>query len=656
MLEVDAELLKRIAVLERENRLLQTGVKQVSRLRELWTQALDQLRASEESSRLLFEASRDALLTLAPPSWKFTRANQATLDMFGAASPDEFNALGPLDISPERQPDGQPSSDKAQAMIALAMAEGSHLFEWQNQRLNGELFPSQILLSRMQIGEDVFIQASIRDITKNKLDEAKLEQYHRHLEELVEQRTAKLTAAEAHTRLILDSSADGLYGVDTQGNTTFINPAACQMLGYNSERLLGRHIHTLIHHSHPDGTHFPAADCPMNKTLQDGTSMRNDDCVFWHADGHPIPVAYATHPILEGNKITGAVVSFFDISAQKAAKAESERLAKLKHELLANMSHELRTPINAVLGFAQIGLRDSGSDQNADRFSRIVKAGQQLLGLVNDLLDFARIESGKLSIVRHAFNVTNLINQSVAHLRGQANDKGLKLQVELAHDLPPACLGDGQRIGQVLANLLDNAVKFTPTGNINLSARHAADTLILQVTDTGIGMTADRVRNLFQSFEQGDGSSTRKYGGTGLGLALCKSLVDLMAGEIRVTSMPGQGSTFEVRLPCPATNAQVPVTPAVPESNDLLVEAHIGGNPPSPEADMDPAKIDEFLQQLESLLVSCDTRAVTLLKENRAWAQTLDEPGKELVRHLEAFDFDMALTSLQAIRLSRGGY
>ena len=394
------------------------------------------------------------------------------------------------------------------------------------------------------------------NITQRKLAERELERHQQHLEEIVAERTGALQAAEEQVRLILESTADGLFGIDLNGLFSFVNPAACAMLGYAADELIGRLVHRTIHHSHQQGEIYPEAECPMVRTLLEGTIIRAGNEVFWCADGASLPVAYASHPMIRNGEIVGAVVNFTDITtlletdaAREQALREAERLARIRSEFLANMSHEIRTPLNAVLGLAQVGLRESERRKAHETFRRILDSGQLLLGIVNDILDFSKIEAGRLVIEQAVFSPGEVIDQVVAMIADRAYAKGLDLQVEEAADLPWSCSGDSLRLAQVLVNLLSNAVKFTEQGSVTLQARRDGDSLLFRVGDTGIGMSEEQLGRLFTPFEQADGSTTRRFGGTGLGLAISKRLVDMMGGKLSVASHIGFGTAFQVRLP-----------------------------------------------------------------------------------------------------------
>ncbi len=430
--------------------------------------------------------------------------------------------------------------------------------EFWNRRKDGSDYVELAVISpvRQADGRVTHYLAVKEDITARKADEEELEHYRQRLEDLVETRTAELRAAEEQSRLILESSADGLYGVDLEGRATFINPAACAMLGYAPLDFLGRHTHDLLHHTRADGTPYPREDCPVHGTLRDGRVLRQDEDIFWNVDGEPFPVSYSSHPMYRDGEIIGAVVSFFDISAKQQAEAarqaalgEAERLARLKSEFLANMSHEIRTPLNAVLGFAQIGVRESDGRRAHEFFKRILDSGQLLLGIVNDILDFSKIEAGKLHIEQGVIDLREIIERSINQLQTQALDKGLDFRLEESGDLPATCRGDPLRLAQVLTNLLSNAIKFTAQGEVVLKVSRDDQYLSWRVADTGIGMTDEQMDQLFRPFEQADGSITRRFGGTGLGLAITRRLVDMMGGEIQAESRLGAGTQFTVRIP-----------------------------------------------------------------------------------------------------------
>ncbi|MDP2880412.1 MAG: PAS domain S-box protein [Azonexus sp.] len=243
------------------------------------------------------------------------------------------------------------------------------------------------------------------------------------------------------------------------------------------------------------------------------------------------------------------------------ALAEAKRLALAKSEFLANMSHEIRTPMNAVLGLAQTGVRDNVGRKAQVNFQRILDSGKHLLSVVNDILDYSKIESGKLTVEQVAFKLGETIDRVVDLTAERAFSKGLLFRVSEAPDLPLEVSGDTTRLNQVLLNLLSNAIKFTERGIVSLSVRRAGTDIRFRVSDSGIGMTEDQIERLFTPFEQADPSTTRRFGGSGLGLAISARLVEAMGGKVVVESRPGVGSSFELQLPIATLESPEAVVP-----------------------------------------------------------------------------------------------
>jgi signal transduction histidine kinase/ActR/RegA family two-component response regulator len=252
--------------------------------------------------------------------------------------------------------------------------------------------------------------------------------------------------------------------------------------------------------------------------------------------------------------------------AAEAAKAA----ALAKTEFLANMSHEIRTPLTGMLGFAGLleGLQDLSP--TARKYAdRIATSGQALLSVVNDILDFSKLDADRIELDPHPFDPRALVAETVDLVAAEASRKGLELDKAFDGVLPAAVFADSSRVRQVLLNLLTNAIKFTDTGAVTVSAGYQAGRLRLAVSDTGVGVPADRLDRLFQRFSQVDGSITRQYGGTGLGLAICKRLTELMGGQIEVESEVGAGSTFWFTVDAPRAEPERPAAaPRAPEVCD----------------------------------------------------------------------------------------
>lgn len=289
----------------------------------------------------------------------------------------------------------------------------------------------------------------------------------------------------------------------------------------------------------------------------------------------------------EGTEL-GQLVADINALSDRLADAmdESERARQLaeaaseaKGTFLANMSHEIRTPMNAVLGLARIGARDSPDGAGREHFRRILAAGEHLLGVLNDILDFSRIEAGKLEIDPAPVCLSSLMAETGELVRARSQEKGLDLVLESAEGLPAWVEGDALRIRQILVNLLSNAIKFTARGRVSLAVRAEGGELLFEVADEGIGMTGEQLGRIFLPFEQANNQTTRNFGGTGLGLAISLRLAQLMGGRIEVRSRIGEGSCFGLRLPlveavapesrsaCPAP--ELPTAPELPAAQRL---------------------------------------------------------------------------------------
>lgn len=619
----------------------------------------------------------------------------------------------------------------------------------------------------------------------------------------------KLKVAEEHSRLLLESAGEGIFGVDAMGQMTFINPSALSILGFTEEELVGKDVHKTIHHSYPDGSPYPAEDCHMHASFMNGDTKQIDDEVLWSKNGNAVPVDYASMPILKDDRVVGAVVTFrditdrkqaeeelrklsraieqspasvvitdpqgnieyvnpkfsevtgyspeeavgknprilkseetppetyrvlwetisagkewrgeflnkkkngelywesasispvissdgsithylavkedisehkqaemalheseerfrtlvqnipgvnfrcrmdaewtmlyisegiqdltgyppsdfiqnakrtfesviapedrqrvadtvmdaitnkepyeleyrvlnsagqvrwvsergrgsfsaagevrwldgaiFDVTERKAmeielekAKKEAEKATLAKSDFLANMSHEIRTPMNAIIGFSHLVLKTELTPKQYDYISKIDNSSKSLLGIINDILDFSKIEAGKLEMEIIDFDLNDVMHNLSTMISAKTQEKGLEFVIDLHPKTPTLLKGDSLRCGQILLNLVNNAVKFTQQGEILVSVHplelEKDQTLLkFSVRDTGIGLTEEQRLRLFQSFEQADASTTREYGGTGLGLAISKDLAEMMGGEIGVDSEPGKGSTF----------------------------------------------------------------------------------------------------------------
>ena len=373
----------------------------------------DKLRDVNEQFHALFEMSGNAHM-LVTPTGGFVGGNQAAAAIFGCESVEQLLTLSPVAVSPQFQPDGRRSEEKALKCMQHALERGSHQFEWLHQRIDGQLFHADIMLTTLNAGGKPVIQVTVRDISDRIAGELRLQSLNEQL---------------AH------------------------------------------------------------------------------------------------------------------------ALARAERASSAKSEFLANMSHEIRTPMNAIMGLARLLEESALARRERSYVSKIKMSTRSLLGILNDVLDFSKIEAGQLMLEYTAFRLDQVLDSISILLAPNAAAKGLELVFAVAPDVPVQLVGDTMRLEQVLLNLVSNAIKFTEQGEVVLTVAKAGQvddsmTLAFSVRDTGIGIAAEQHAHMFDPFSQADTSTSRKYGGTGLGLTICRRLVGLMGGSISVESALGQGAEF----------------------------------------------------------------------------------------------------------------
>src|SRR5258708_6665996 len=363
----------------------------------------------------------------------------------------------------------------------------------------------------------------------------------------------KLQASEQLFRSIFENAQIGIgvFNIDRQELSP--NRALQEMLGY-SEKELNR-LETWDEITHPDESASDAkryAELVQGKREKDEweqrlvrrdgrivvTSVRYS--LLRDAAGRPQYVASLQEDITERKRLGADIVT---------AKEVAEAATQAKSNFLANMSHEIRTPMNAILGMTHLALNTALTPKQRDYLTKTKSAAQSLLGIINDILAFSKIEAGKLEIEKTDFRLEEVLEHVCSVVSQKAHDKSLEFLLAAPQDLPPNLLGDPLRLGQILINLVNNAVKFTERGEIVLTVAMAEKmldrvNLKFSVRDTGIGMTPEQTARLFQAFSQADRSTTRKYGGTGLGLSISKKLVEMMSGNIWVQSNYGVGSIF----------------------------------------------------------------------------------------------------------------
>jgi PAS domain S-box-containing protein len=379
----------------------------------------------------------------------------------------------------------------------------------------------------------------------------------------VMRRTARLAASTDRERTkfqtLFETNTDGIVILNRLGFSD-CNPATLEMFRMDKvEDFLKRRPEDLGVENQPGGsTPYLLADRHIREAVEKGHAFFQ-----WTArrpDGSTFPAEIALHAMnIDGEPVIQAIMR--DVSARKEVEAALENARdaalaanEMKSQFVANVSHEIRTPMNGILGMTQLLLGSDLNPRQQDYAQTIARSAEALMGVINDLLDFSKIEAGRMNVESIDFNLGGVLKDVIDLYQPRADAKNLALRLERSDNTPEWVRGDPLRLRQILLNLLDNAIKFTATGEIRLAvncAEDAAAGCLFAVSDSGIGMNQETQQRVFQAFSQADGSVSRKYGGTGLGLTICRQLAELMGGELSLDSTPGQGSTFKLHLPLP---------------------------------------------------------------------------------------------------------
>lgn len=578
-------------------------------------QDLTQRKLVEEKLSVIFQYSTDAHLLLDHTG--IMDCNEAAVKMLRCKNKSELLSIHPARFSPEFQPDGRLSSEKSVEMDRLAYERGYNRFEWIHKRMDGEEFPVEVTLNPVLINNKKVLLVVWHDITHRK-----------RAEEVIRRNEAMLAESQQLTH-------SGSWEADLMTGQNFWSDEAFRIFGLQPGQA-GPQTELFSQMIHPDD--LPAYKSHIREAINElkpasfhlRIVLPDGRVKFIHAIGKPFVDA--------SGKVTKLYGAIMDIDDQKKteqelikAKEQAEAAAIAKSQFLSTMSHEIRTPMNAVIGFTHLLLQQNPRPEQMEYLNILKFSAENLLVLINDILDFSKIEAGKIEFEEVDFNVLSLLENIRSGILQKANEKGIILKLNVGNDVNTTVVGDPVRLGQILTNLISNAVKFTETGKVTLSAAISARedervTIDFRVEDTGIGIPADKFENIFDSFTQATSDTTRKYGGSGLGLTITKRLLELQQSSIHVESEPGKGSVFYFSL-----NLRV--------SDKHLTEQTNG------------TATNHFNLKGTKLLIVEDNHINVLLMKNfmKQWEVQYDlaENGLVALEKVQANDYDLVLMDLQ---------
>jgi signal transduction histidine kinase/CheY-like chemotaxis protein len=434
------------------------------------------------------------------------------------------------------------------------------------------------------------------NIAHQRATESKLVTLNAELESRIAQRTEEFHRYSRLMKSIFDTTADGVMVCDRNAQLTHSNSAAVQILGIDLEQTnlmrLATEFGVL---PSPGSPPMPPEQWPLARAMR-GETVGN---VRFIVRGPTLPhekwLEASARPLTdEHGQLYGAMIVFRDVTLRQRAEEELARAcelaleaARMRSEFLSNMSHEILTPLNGIVGMTQLLLGAGLTAEQRDYAETVSSSSESLRDIVYDVLDFSNFSDGQFVLEEEEFNLHQSLEKFVAQFARQAQRRGVKLTVELDRGLPRLVVGDSRHLGQVLSNLISNAIKFTDRGEIAMRAQQSSEsvgemTLLFEVTDSGIGIAADQQEAIFRPFSQVDGSTSRSYGGAGLGLAISAHLVRQMGGEIWVESELGRGSTFRFTARLGKARGQIETAESPAHTNGLAnhERAEANGKPP----------------------------------------------------------------------------
>ncbi|SHM12375.1 CHASE domain-containing hybrid sensor histidine kinase/response regulator [Phytopseudomonas punonensis] len=536
-------------------------------------QRKQQVAAEQGRLATIVENSSDAIIGEALDG-RIITWNRAAEVMFGY---DEAEVLG-RPLAPLLVPAARLAEDE-ELLERVGRGDRGAPLETQRLHKSGRLIDVTITCSFIREADGRILGAAkmMHDISDSKRVQRYLMEFNAELEQQVSERTAELSRVAGLLQTVLDASSEvSIIATDVQGEIIVFNRGAQLLLGYSAEETIGRksvldfHLQSEIEARVEEltaeyGDSLEGVDVFRYKPDKEGAETRQ--WTYVRKDGSQVPVSMVVTPIrMESGELSGYLGIAQDVTERlqsseqlHAAKAQAEAANAAKSLFLANMSHEIRTPMNAVIGVAHLLQNTPLDDQQRMLLGKLQIAGRSLLGIINDILDIAKIEAGAMKLENAPFSPGQVMDDLVQLFTPQAEFKGLQFTVETVGPLPGSLLGDALRINQILMNLIGNALKFTTTGSVKVTLGcdqqpDAACWLHIGVADTGCGIAEDVAEQLFSPFTQADASTTRRFGGTGLGLSVVRGLAEQMGGRVGVRSQLGAGSEFTVDLPLQITN------------------------------------------------------------------------------------------------------
>ncbi|QVL49625.1 MAG: CBS domain-containing protein [Thiocapsa sp.] len=577
----------------------------ITKLRE----AQDALHEREEVYRAIFAQAGDGILLSDAETARFVEFNDAACEALGY-SREEFAGLGIADIQAELDLAGVRDS------LRTILREGRGEFDTLHRHKDGSIRHVRVGNRAIEIKGHPYVVAIVTDMTERTFAQAELDLHRNHLRSLVDARTAELDAAnrdlmrsDRRLKALFDLSQAAptlsepellQAGIDTAVTLTDSLVGYLHFIDEDQETI---HLCTWSRGTPAYCTAAYDGHYSVSKAGVWADSLRTRQAVVHndfeavperrgYPEGHAALVRHLGVPIKEGEQVrlligVGNKPIDYDESdrqqlqlvgddlwrivmrrrtelALAEAKESAESANRSKSAFLANMSHEIRTPMNAIIGLGHLLEREVTDPKPRAQVAKIMDAARHLLSIINDILDLSKIEAGQLTLEETGFSSVALIQHAFSILGERASGKGLTLEQSIDPRIPVVLYGDSHRLGQILLNYLGNAIKFSEGGTIRVSARAREVEgrrllLCLEVADEGIGLNPSQCERLFQPFTQSDDSTTRRYGGTGLGLVICKRLAELMGGEVGVESAPGQGSRFRVEVPLRYDKGATPV-------------------------------------------------------------------------------------------------